>query len=165
MGENELLSLFHIVKSHSPHLHSAENPQSIKVAPINGYSHIKFNYKTCRRKYKKNYHDPGEGKHFLRHVRHQSLKKWEVIFIKIKIFFCLKENIKKMKRHSTDRKKLIAISISNRGLVSWVSEKFITKNKGISSLNVGKRLRKTIPQRWYTNGQYINEKILNISSY
>ena len=118
MGENKLQSLFHIVKSHSLHLHSAESPQSIKVAPINGYSHKNSTIKLVV-----------ENIRTTIMILEKALivKKWEVIVIKIKIFFFLKENIKKMKRHSTDRKKLIAMNISNKGLVSRVSEKFITE--------------------------------------
>lgn len=57
-------------KCHSPHPHPEEKSQSIRVAQINGYSHIKFNYKTGRRKHKKHYYDCGVGKHFLSQIRH-----------------------------------------------------------------------------------------------
>lgn len=68
MGKNEPQSFFSHQKPHFFHPHPVENPQSIRVAQVNDHSHIKVYCQTCRRKHKKNYHDPGVGKQFLTHL-------------------------------------------------------------------------------------------------
>lgn len=66
-------------------------------------------------------------------------------FNKIQNFFSLKDNIKKMKRHIKDMKKIYAINISDKGPMSRKYRELLQlNNKKITQENMGKRFERNV---------------------